>query len=30
MADICSVTMYFYGEKNAVVDLHAKCERCIC
>lgn len=27
MANICSVTMYFYGEKNAVEDLHAKCER---
>lgn len=27
MANICSVTMYFYGEKNAVENLHAKCER---
>lgn len=27
MENICSVTMYFYGEKNAVEDLHAKCER---
>lgn len=27
MLNICSVTMYFYGEKNAVEDLHAKCER---
>lgn len=29
MPNICSVTMYFYGEKNAVEDLHAKCERWI-
>lgn len=29
MANICSVTMYFYGEKNAVEDLHAKCEHWI-
>lgn len=27
MANICSVTMYFYGEKSAVEDLHAKCQR---
>lgn len=27
MASICSVTMYFYGEKSAVEDLHAKCQR---
>lgn len=27
MANIYFVTMYFYGEKNAVEDLHAKCER---
>lgn len=26
MANFCSVTMYFYGEKSAVEDLHAKCE----
>lgn len=24
MANICSVTMYFYGEKSAVEDLHAR------
>lgn len=27
MANICSVTMYFYGKKSAVEDLHAKCQR---
>lgn len=27
MANICSVTMYFYGEKSAVEDLHAKYQR---
>lgn len=27
MANICSVTMCFYGEKSAVEDLHAKCQR---
>ena len=27
MANICSVTMYLYGEKSAVEDLHAKCKR---
>lgn len=27
MANICSVTMYLYGEKSAVEDLHAKCQR---
>lgn len=24
MANICSVTMYFYGEKSAVEELHRK------
>lgn len=27
MANFCSVTMCFYGEKSAVEDLHAKCQR---
>ena len=27
MKNICSVTMYFRGEKSAIRDLHAKCEQ---
>lgn len=27
MANFCSVTMCFYGEKSAVEDLHTKCQR---